>query len=80
MHEATEEEYERQELNSSELESGRLTDGGYENPRAYDRPGSAFEAPRCPGCGRVMSNREAAEQGACNDCSGGAYDPRDGGR
>lgn len=27
----------------------------------------------CPGCGRVMSAREAAEQGACNDCNGGAW-------
>lgn len=35
---------------------------------------------RCPGCDRVMSRREAVEQGACNDCSGGAYDPRDGAR
>jgi ribosomal protein L37AE/L43A len=26
------------------------------------------EPPRCPYCGRVMSHREAAEQGACNDC------------
>lgn len=25
--------------------------------------------PRCPHCGRVMSNREAAEQAACNDCT-----------
>jgi ribosomal protein L37AE/L43A len=25
-------------------------------------------APRCPYCDRVMSNREEAEQGACNDC------------
>jgi hypothetical protein len=24
--------------------------------------------PECPYCGRVMSLREAAEQGACNDC------------
>jgi len=29
--------------------------------------------PRCPYCGLVMSNREKQEQGACNDCSGGAY-------
>lgn len=29
------------------------------------------EAPRCPYCGLVMSNREAAEQGACNECYGG---------
>ena len=28
----------------------------------------------CPTCGRVMSKREAAEQGACNDCHGGPYD------
>lgn len=34
----------------------------------------------CPGCGRVMSRREAVEQGACNDCSGGAWDPRGGDR
>jgi hypothetical protein len=33
-------------------------------------------APRCPYCDRVMSKREAAEQGACNDCNGGPYDPR----
>lgn len=33
----------------------------------------------CPGCGRIMSVREAAEQGECNDCHpGGAYDPNDG--
>jgi hypothetical protein len=38
----------------------------------------AGSRPRCPHCDRVMSNREATEQGACNDCSGGAYDPRDG--
>jgi len=28
--------------------------------------------PVCPQCGRIMSNREKAEQGACNDCHGGA--------
>jgi hypothetical protein len=27
----------------------------------------------CPGCGRVMSHREAAEQGMCNDCQEGAF-------
>jgi hypothetical protein len=32
-------------------------------------------APRCPACQRVMSNREAAEQGSCNDCFGGAWSP-----
>ena len=26
------------------------------------------ESPVCPYCGRVMSKREHAEQGACNDC------------
>lgn len=25
----------------------------------------------CPGCERVMSHREAAEQGMCNDCQEG---------
>ena len=29
-------------------------------------------APRCPDCNRVMSGREAAEQGSCNDCYGDA--------
>lgn len=33
------------------------------------------EAPRCPSCDRVMSDREAAEQGSCNDCYGGPYSP-----
>jgi len=27
--------------------------------------------PECPGCGRIMSAREYAEQGACNDCHEG---------
>jgi hypothetical protein len=32
----------------------------------------------CPGCGRIMSRREAAEQGECNDCHpGGAVDSLD---
>lgn len=26
------------------------------------------EPPECPYCGRIMSNREHDEQGACNDC------------
>lgn len=26
------------------------------------------ERPHCPYCDRVMSDREALEQGACNDC------------
>lgn len=37
-----------------------------------DRRRRESEVRRCPYCGRVMSNREAAEQGACNDCHGGA--------
>lgn len=24
----------------------------------------------CPGCGLIMSRREAAEQGECNECHG----------
>ena len=35
-----------------------------------DYPAESEGPPRCPGCGRVMSNREAAEQAACNDCVG----------
>lgn len=27
----------------------------------------------CPGCQRVMSHREAAEQDACNDCHAGVF-------
>lgn len=30
--------------------------------------GGCADPPVCLGCGRVMSNREAEEQGACNDC------------
>lgn len=26
----------------------------------------------CPYCGRIMSNREWKEQGACNDCTDGS--------
>lgn len=26
----------------------------------------------CPGCGLIMSVREQVEQGACNECNGGA--------
>jgi hypothetical protein len=40
------------------------------------RPPLRSPAPRCPSCGLVMSDREAVEQGACNECHpGGAYDP-----
>jgi hypothetical protein len=30
------------------------------------------DPPRCPYCDRVMTWRERDEQGACNDCYGGA--------
>lgn len=43
--------------------------------RELDRRFGPREAPRCPVCDRVMTFREADEQGACNDCSGGAYAP-----
>jgi hypothetical protein len=36
---------------------------------------SPAPAPRCPSCDRVMGNREAVEQGSCNDCYGGAWSP-----
>lgn len=44
---------------------------------ATDDPDPPAEpaAPRCPYCDRVMSWREHNEQGACNDCHGGAYLP-----
>jgi ribosomal protein L37AE/L43A len=32
------------------------------------------ERPHCPHCDRVVSDREAIEQGACNDCCGGAWE------
>jgi len=44
-----------------------------------DQP-TRVEQPRCPHCGLVMSWREYSEQGACNDCNGGAYDPGAGSR
>lgn len=31
----------------------------------------AHNGGECPGCGRVMSVREGAEQGMCNDCLDG---------
>lgn len=37
---------------------------------SYERS-KGYEAPRCPNCYRVMSNREASEQGCCNDCYDG---------
>jgi hypothetical protein len=29
------------------------------------------EPRECPGCGRIMSEREAREQGVCNACARG---------
>ncbi len=46
-----------------------------EQAREIQRQMQSQAAPRCPYCDRVMSNREAIEQGACNDCNGGAYWP-----
>ena len=40
------------------------------NGDSYERSKS-YEASRCPNCHRVMSNREAYEQGCCNDCYDG---------
>lgn len=42
--------------------------------RAASSDDERTAAARCPGCGLVMSRREAAEQGACNSCNGGAAD------
>jgi hypothetical protein len=38
---------------------------GYEGTHGL---GCDHQPPECPYCHRVMTNREAAEQGACNDC------------
>lgn len=54
-------------------ERGNLVDDGDDLAPRGRGPG---DPDVCPYCDRVMSRREAAEQGACNDCSGGAYDPR----
>lgn len=35
-------------------------------------PAEKVVTPVCPQCNRIMSNREQSEQGACNDCHGGA--------
>ena len=44
-------------------------------PRARLTPRVKRNLHECPYCGRIMSGREAAEQGACNDCydSGSAW-------
>lgn len=44
-----------------------------------EEPRPELEAPerlplRCPGCGLMMTHREAAELGACSDCAP-AFDP-----
>lgn len=33
-----------------------------------DRPDYGISGGPCPYCGRIMSGREGAEQGSCNDC------------
>jgi predicted RNA-binding Zn-ribbon protein involved in translation (DUF1610 family) len=35
---------------------------------AIHRAVAEFTGTPCPYCGRIMSTREAKEQGACNDC------------
>lgn len=52
------------ELQAAAPEITRIMDEAETGPRP---------APLCPGCDRVMSLREASEQGACNDCNGGAW-------
>lgn len=44
-----------------------------DDPHASTRRLGPRQPSRCPGCGLVMSFREEDEQGACNDCSGGAF-------
>lgn len=48
----------------------RIRRGYRESDLAWEAP---LAGPVCPHCGRVMSDREKAEQGACNDCHGGAW-------
>jgi len=43
------------------------------SPLGIGEAGDEEGPPRCPGCGRVMSDREAGEQGACNDCYDSAW-------
>lgn len=38
-----------------------------------DAPTTITDGVPCPYCRLIMSCRENAEQGACNDCYGGAY-------
>jgi hypothetical protein len=40
----------------------------HETARPDPQPANGGE---CPGCGRIMSWREAWEQGGCNDCTPG---------
>ena len=48
----------------------------FASERAQERDGQTDWEPEpsraCPYCDRIMSEREKAEQGACNDCAGGA--------
>jgi len=44
---------------------------GHDGDHDYDsEPTTISHGGRCPYCGLVMSVREQAEQGACNDCYG----------
>jgi hypothetical protein len=36
-----------------------------------ERAPAARDRRECPSCGRLLSDREATEQGVCNDCSAG---------
>ena len=63
------------ELDELVVRDGRFAGfapGGPIVPPATLRLGDGSRHHECPGCGRIMSHREAAEQGACNDCHGGA--------
>ena len=60
--------------------SHEVTDVAFDDPLSdeeYAMGGLAGPDPEpaayseCPDCGRVMSKREAIEQGLCNDCNGG---------
>jgi ribosomal protein L37AE/L43A len=34
-----------------------------------------LDPPECPHCHRMMTTREASDQGACDNCFGGELDP-----
>jgi hypothetical protein len=44
--------------------------------RPARRPAAPANGGECPSCGRIMSWREAWEQGGCNDCLTAAGGPR----